>query len=127
MNEREKPAGVRMKTYIVEPQLIFVPDLVQVLSEAGATIVRVRDVLDPLDILRIRPNVLFYDDEGSSQDAMQVFRFLFATLSELTICLYAGSLPAVDMLPEQDRSRLIFIPKSATREALIEAIQQHIR
>lgn len=116
-----------MKMYIVEPQLIFVPNLVQVLNEAGATIVRVRDILDPLDILRIRPTVVFFDDEGSTQDTMQIFRFLFATLTQLTIVLYSSALPPVDLLPESARSKLVFIPKSATREALIEAIQQHIQ
>jgi hypothetical protein len=126
MNDRPSAEGIRMKMYIVEPQLIFVPNLVHVLNEAGATIVRVRDILDPLDILRIRPTVLFFDDEGSTQDSMQIFRFLFATLPQLAVVLYSSALPQVDSLAESDRTKLVFIPKSATREALIEAIQQHI-
>lgn len=77
-----------MKTYIFEPQLIFVPQLVETVKRAGLSVVRVRDTIDPLDILRTRPDVLFIDDEGAIADLTQMIGLLHSALPSLRICVY---------------------------------------
>jgi hypothetical protein len=106
-----------MKTYIFEPQLIFVPQLVETVKRAGLSVIRVRDMIDPLDIVRIRPDVLFIDDECAISDLSQTIGFLQAALPSLHICVY-GLQRSSRGWDDAQLSQVAFISKSLDSEQL---------
>ena len=50
-----------MRTYVIEPQLVFTEYLEQVLAEAGFTVVATRDQVDGKDIAAMAPAAVFVD------------------------------------------------------------------
>lgn len=115
-----------MRTYVVEPQQIFVPSLLQLLHDSGLMIVRVAEDLDPLDILRVRPQVLFCDNDTVDTRTAQGLQFLFDAMPELEVCIYARS--AASPLPERMRAstRLLHLEKSASHEVLVSALGRFV-
>ena len=63
--------GVRTETvvHVVEPQALFVPELVEMFSEAGLAVTFVGDRLDPRKLLDDEPDLVFLDvDELESPE-----------------------------------------------------------
>ena len=50
-----------MRTYVIEPQLMFANYLEGVLAEAGFTVVATRDQIDGKDIVAMAPAAIFVD------------------------------------------------------------------
>ncbi len=111
-----------MRTYVVEPQQIFVPSLLQLLQESGLSIVRVCDVLDPLDVLRIRPQMLFCDCDAMDDQIVQGMQFLFDSMPELDVCIYSRTQPSGSRMRMRAQTRLLHLEKSASHEALVSAL-----
>jgi hypothetical protein len=112
-----------MKTYIFEPQLIFVPKLVETIKRAGLSVIRVRDMIDPLDIVRIRPDVLFIDDECTLSDLSQTIGFLQAALPSLHICVY-GLQSSSRGWDASQFSQVAFVSKSLDSDQLALHLSQ---
>lgn len=59
-----------MRTYLIEPQRLFVPFLTRVLTEAGLSVIACKDDLDLKDIATHAPALVFVDvdffDRGAS-------------------------------------------------------------
>lgn len=107
-----------MKTYIFEPQLIFVPKLVEAVKRAGLSVVRVRDIIDPLDIMRIRPEVVFIDDECTTADLSQTVGFLSDALPSTHICIYGLARPASPSWDATQFPKVALISKSLDSDQL---------
>ncbi|HEY9084798.1 MAG TPA: hypothetical protein VIN40_02515 [Candidatus Tyrphobacter sp.] len=111
-----------MRTYVVEPQQIFVPSLLQLLQESGLSIVRVHDVLDPLDVLRMRPQVLFCDCDAMDDQILQGLQFLFDSMPELDVCIYSRAEPSHPRMRMLAPTRLLHLEKSASHDELVRAL-----
>ncbi len=111
-----------MRTYVVEPQQIFVPSLLELLQESGCSIVRVQNALDPLDVVRSRPEMLFLDGDSMDIAARQGLQFLVDTMPELGLCIYARSAPSD--LHAGSSTRLLHLEKSAQHDALLGALER---
>lgn len=109
-----------MRTYVVEPQQIFVPSLLQLLQESGCSVVRVQNVLDPLDVVRARPQMLFFDADTVDDETLHGLQFLVDSMPELGLCIYARTSLA-DLQPRTS-TRLLHLEKSASHEALLGAL-----
>lgn len=109
-----------MRTYVVEPQQIFVPSLLQLLQESGCSIVRVQNALDPLDVVRARPSILFFDADTMDDATLQGLQFLVDSMPELGLCIYART-PLTQLQPRAT-TRLLQLEKSASHEALLGAL-----
>ncbi len=114
-----------MRTYVVEPQQIFVPSLIKLLQESGLSIVRVTNALDPLDVARIRPAMLFCDGDPLEEKTIRTLRFLHDSIPELQIvCLYSRAAPTDAGL--RDCSRLVHLDKKAGGETLLATLQRYV-
>jgi hypothetical protein len=100
----------------VEPQQIFVPSLLQLLQESGLCIVHVAGTLDPPDVVRSSPALLFCDDDALESETVRDLRFLLDSMPSLGVCLYSRITPR-DGSP-LDCTRLVHLEKSATDEMI---------
>jgi DNA-binding NtrC family response regulator len=115
-----------VRTYVVEPQQIFVPSLLHLLQESGLSIVRVRDVLDPLDVLRTRPQMLFCDCDAMDDQIVQGLQFLSDSMPELDVCIYSRTEPLSPRVRMRAPTRLLHLEKSASHEALVSALGRFV-
>jgi DNA-binding NarL/FixJ family response regulator len=91
-----------VESYVVEPQSLFVPYLVDVLGRAEMRVVRVAGTLDVDDIGRAHPEALFVDTDFLDGDPAEALSALRAVLPRALICAYTdGTGPA-----RADRLRL---------------------
>ncbi len=109
-----------VRTYVVEPQQIFVPSLLQLLQESGCSVVRVQDALDPLDVVRSRPQMLFFDCDVVDEATTRALEFVVDSMPELDLCLYSRTPPA--QLQTRTSTRLLYLEKSASHETLLGAL-----
>jgi hypothetical protein len=109
-----------VRTYVVEPQQIFVPSLLQLLQESGCSIVRVQDALVPLDVVRTRPQMLFFDCDVADDATMRDLQFVVNSMPALDLCFYSRTPPAE--LQTQAPRRLLYLEKSASHETLLGAL-----
>ena len=109
-----------MRTYVVEPQQIFVPSLLQLLQESGCSIVRVQNALDPLDVVRARPQMLFFDGDSMDETSLRGLQFLVDSMPELGVCIYARSAPTG--LQPRNATRLLHLEKAASHDDLLGAL-----
>jgi CheY-like chemotaxis protein len=110
-----------VRTYVVEPQQIFVPSLLQLLQESGFSVVRVTNALDPLDVMRARPRILFCDNDAPDEQLAQHLRFLLDSMPDLGICLYSRLAPSDTSL--RGSARLVHVAKSAPDDVLRSALE----
>lgn len=92
----------------------------QLLQECGFSIVRVTSALDPLEVVRVRPQVLFFDNDALDDATVQYLRFLLDSLPDLGICLYSRLVPSDVKLRRS--ARLVHVDKSASGETLRSAL-----
>lgn len=109
-----------VRTYVVEPQQIFVPSLLQLLQESGCSIVRVQNELDPLDVVRAGPQLLFFDGDTMDEVTLRGLQFLVDSMPELGLCFYARTPP--EDLAFRGSGRVLHLEKSASHEALAGAL-----
>lgn len=109
-----------MRTYVVEPQQIFVPSLLQLLQESGCSIVRVQNSLDPLDVVRARPQMLFFDGDTIDETTLRGLQFLVDSMPELGLCIYARD--TLNALQPRSSTRILHLEKSASHEVLLGAL-----
>jgi hypothetical protein len=105
-----------MRTYVVEPQQIFVPSLLELLQESGCSIVRVQNALDPLDVARARPQILFLDVDSMDEAMSRNLQFLVDSMPGLDFCIYSRAAP--NELRAGSSTRLLHLEKSASHDAL---------
>ncbi len=106
-----------MRTYVVEPQQIFVPSLLALLQESGCSIVRVQSALDPLDVVRAGPQMLFFDADTIDQAGTRALQFLIDSMPKLGVCVYARTAPGA--LKPRESTRILHVQKSASHETLL--------
>ena len=111
-----------MRTYVIEPQQIFVPSLLQLLQKTGLSIVRVRNVLEPPDVLGVQPQLLFCDDDIVAAETMRALRFLLDAMPQLSVCLYSRSTSRELSRNEAPQTRLLHLEKSASYDVLASTI-----
>ncbi len=113
-----------MRTYVVEPQQIFQPSLLELLRESGCSIVRVQERLDPLDVVRTHPELLFFDDENIDEHTKRSLQFLVDSMPNLRLCIYAHG-PLRD-LRTHTSTQVLHLEKSAEHEALLGALGRFV-
>ncbi|MGH7736983.1 MAG: hypothetical protein ACREMP_03800 [Candidatus Tyrphobacter sp.] len=109
-----------MRTYVVEPQQIFAPSLLALLQESGYSIVRAASALDPLDVVRARPEMLVFDADSIDEGSLRGLRFIADSMPQLDLCVYARSVPS----ELQRTTRLLHLSKSAPHEELCNALRE---
>jgi DNA-binding NarL/FixJ family response regulator len=77
---------------IIEPQRIFAPFLMRLLSEAGFSIVATLDSLSLDEIARAEPNVIFIDLDFIDVEPLTALRQLRLVAPNATVCVYTGRL-----------------------------------
>ncbi|HEY0393306.1 MAG TPA: hypothetical protein VGD01_02310 [Candidatus Elarobacter sp.] len=88
-----------MDSYVVEPQMLFVPYLSDVLARAELRVVRVAPTLDVDDIRASHPEALFVDTDFLDIDAADAVSAMRAALPRAFICAYTdGEGPRADRL-----------------------------
>ena len=58
-----------MRTYLIEPQTVFVPFLTRLLADAGMSVIATRDDIDGRDIASHDPDAIFVDVDFFSRGA----------------------------------------------------------
>ncbi len=58
-----------VRTYLIEPQRVFVPFLTRLLDDAGLAVIAAREDIDPKDIAAHDPGALFVDVDFFSRGA----------------------------------------------------------
>jgi hypothetical protein len=115
-----------VRTYVIEPQQIFVPSLLQLLQKTGLAIVRVRNTLDPPDVLGVQPQLLFCDDDTAGVETMRALRFLLDAMPQLSVCLSSRSTSRDLHLNEAPQARLLHLEKSASYDVLASTIGRFV-
>lgn len=115
---RTKPRRTlgQVRTYVVEPQQIFIPSLLELLQEAGLSVVRISEALDPMDVVRAHPALLFCDDDTLDEQTTRSLHFLIDSFPKLGICLYSRTQIGDARLAPSNR--VLHIEKSASGEAM---------
>jgi hypothetical protein len=109
-----------VRTYVVEPQQIFIPSLLALLQESGCSIVRVQNALDPVDVVRTAPQMLFFDGDTIDETSVPSLQFLLDSMPKLELCIYARTPPAE--LQALSSTRILHLEKAASHEALLGAL-----
>ncbi len=113
--------GVR--SFVIEPQHLFVPALAEMLINAGLEILKISDKVDLKSILRLRPDVVFGDLDFSTEEPLDIISTLRSLLPDATIFIYTAS--------REDRWWQLcrqlganVISKSASPSEIVEGLQQ---
>ncbi len=80
--------GVR--SFVIEPQHLFVPALSEMLMNAGLEILKISDNVDLKSILRLRPDVVFGDLDFSTEEPLDIIGTLRSLLPEAIIFIYTA-------------------------------------
>ncbi len=80
-----------MRAYLIEPQELFVPALLETVERAGVTVVQVSPAVDVSDLVRIQPKLLFVDIDYLAYDPIATIGTMRTVLPESLICVYTGN------------------------------------
>jgi hypothetical protein len=84
------------------------------------SVVRVSECLDPMDVVRTHPSLLFCDDDTLDERTTRSLYFLIDSFPKLGICIYSRTQVGDARLAPS--ARILHIEKSASGEAMRSAL-----
>lgn len=89
------------------------------------SVIRVSECLDPMDVVRTHPTLLFCDDDTLDEQTTRSLHFLIDSFPKLGICLYSRTQIADARLAPSER--ILHIEKAASIEAMRSALGDFVQ
>ena len=106
--------------YLIEPQSLFVPALLEVFDEAGLQLRGVSSDADARLLLDAQPDILFIDIDYMQQEPGRLIELLGSLLPRSSICVYTGIAHWLkDRLPCNTR----VLSKHADRQQIVNGLR----
>jgi DNA-binding NarL/FixJ family response regulator len=82
--------GRKSRVFLVEAQSLFVPALIEVMTEAGLELLGVSDDADATTLLEAQPDVVFVDIDFLAQEPVRLISVLHSMLPQAAIYVYTS-------------------------------------